>query len=215
MPELILRNLPFLAAGLWTTLTLAAWTFLCGTALAVVVALLRHFRVPGAAAACAAYVGFIQGTPILVVLLLCYFGLPAVFGYRTAAYPACVLGFTVFMAAYCAEDMRAGLRAVPAPLTEAATALGLSRPQVLRLVVLPLAARIALPAVFGQYVRMIKYTSVASVIGVTELTGAGLLVNARVFQPLAILGSVAATYLVMCIGVSLAGRALQRRLDTA
>jgi ABC-type amino acid transport system permease subunit len=79
--------------------------------------------------------------------------------------------------------------------------------------VLPLAARVTLPALFGQYVRMVKYTSVASVIGVTELMGSGVLVNARIFEPLPILGVVAAAYLVVCLAVSLTGRELQRRLD--
>ena len=212
MPDAVLRSLPFLAAGLWTTVTLTGWTALLGTALAVPVALARTLRVPVLAPLCALYVGLIRGTPVLVVLLLCYFALPALFGYRTAAYPACVLGFTVFLAAYCAEDMRAGLLAVPVPLIEAATALGLSRGRVLRLVVAPLALRVALPALFGQYVRMLKYTSVASVIGISELTGSGLLVNARIFQPLAILGLMAACYLVLCLSVSLTGRWLHRRL---
>jgi ABC-type amino acid transport system permease subunit len=93
-------------------------------------------------------------------------------------------------------------------------ALGLSRLRVLRLIVLPLAARVAVPALFGQYVRMLKYTSVASVLGVAELTGSGLLVNARVFRPLTILATVAATYLVICLSLSLSGRWLQRRLAT-
>jgi His/Glu/Gln/Arg/opine family amino acid ABC transporter permease subunit len=211
MPEVIRHNLPFLAAGLWTTLTLAAWTALLGTALAVPVALLRYFRVPVAAQLCAAYVGFIRGTPVLVVLLLCYFALPALLGYRTTPYPACVFGFSVFIAAYCAEDMRAGLQAVPTTVIEAGAALGLSRGRVLRLIVLPLAARIALPALFGQYVRMLKYTSVASMIGVSELTGSGLLVNARAFQPVTILASIGVVYLVICLSISLAGRWLQGR----
>ncbi|MEJ1975809.1 MAG: amino acid ABC transporter permease [Acetobacteraceae bacterium] len=172
MPEVILHNLPFFAAGLWTTVSIAAWTALCGTALAVPIALLRYFQVPVASQICAAYVGFVRGTPVLVMLMLCYFALPALFGYRTTAYPACVLGFSVFIAAYCAEDMRAGLLAVPPSVIEAGTALGLSRLRVLRLIVLPLAARVAVPALFGQYVRMLKYTSVASVLGVTELTAA-------------------------------------------
>ena len=213
MPEVLLRNLPFLADGFLLTLKIAGWTALLGTALAIPVALARYLRVPVAAQFCAAYVGLIRGTPVLVVLLMSYFGLPAAFGYRTSAYPACIGGFSVFIAAYCAEDMRAGLMAVPPALVEAGLALGLSRARVLRFIVLPLAARVTLPALFGQYVRMVKYTSVASVIGVNELMGSGVLVNARIFEPLPILGVVAAAYLVVCLAVSLTGRRLQRRLD--
>ena len=210
MPELILRNLPFLAAGLWTTVSLAVLTALAGTALALPMALSRYFRVPVLAQACAAYIGFIRGTPVLVVLLLCYFALPALLGYRTTAYAASALGFSVFLAAYCAEDMRAGLLVVPPALLEAGEALGLNRVAIIWKILLPLAARVAIPALFGQYVRMFKYTSVASVLGVAELTGSAMLVNARVFQPVAVLGSVALVYLVFCLGISLAGRRLQR-----
>ncbi len=211
MPEVIARNLPFLAAGLATTLSMAVLTALAGTILAAGIALARHLRIPVLSQGLAAYVGFMQGTPVLVVLLICYIALPAAFGFRTTGYAACTAGFALFLAAYCAEDMRAGLRAVPPSLIEAATALGLSRPKTLRLIVLPLAARVALPALIGQYVRMLKYTSVASVIGVPELTGSALMVNARVFQPFTILGSVALVYFALCLALSLTGRALQRR----
>ena len=214
MPDVLLRNLPFLATGLATTLSMAALTALFGTVLAVAIALIRHCRVPILSSVLAGYVGLIQGTPVLIVLLVCYVAVPAAIGVRVSGYAACVAGFALFLAAYCAEDMRAGLCAVPAPLTEAAGALGLSRGQVLRLVVLPLAARVAVPALLGQYVRMLKYTSVASVIGVPELTGSALMVNARVFQPVPLLGAVALTYFVLCLTLSLFGRALQRRWAT-
>lgn len=214
MPEVIARNLPFLATGLGTTLSMAVVTALAGTILAVVIALARHLRIQVLSQILAAYVGFIQGTPVLVVLLICYVAIPTALGVRLTGYAACTVGFSLFLAAYCAEDIRAGLRAVPASLTEAAAALGLSRPNTLRLIVFPLAARVALPALIGQYVRMLKYTSVASVIGVPELTGSALMVNARVFQPLTILGSVALTYFVLCLALSLTGRALQRRLTS-
>lgn len=131
MPEVIARNLPFLATGLGTTLSMAALTALAGTILAVGIALARHLRIPVLSQLLAAYVGFIQGTPVLVVLLICYVAIPTALGVRTTGYAACTAGFSLFLAAYCAEDIRAGLRAVPASLTEAAAALGLSRPKTL------------------------------------------------------------------------------------
>jgi len=212
MGELLLRNAPFLLAGLRATLVLAGWTALIGTILAMPVAMLRYLDVPVLGRACAAYIWFIRGTPLLVVLLLCYFALPALFGYRTTASAAALVGFIVFLAAYAAQDMLTGLQSVPRSLVEGAAALGLTRFQVIRLVVAPLGARIAIPALFGQYVRMFKYTSVASVLGATELTGSVLLVNGRVFQPLPLLGIAAAVYLVVCLSISLIGRWLHLRL---
>ena len=211
MPDAVIKNLPFLLAGLGNSVAIAAATALAGTTLAIVVALVRHSRIPVLSAVCAAYVWLIQGTPLLIVLLFCYIVLPASFGYRTTGTAACTLGFTLFLAAYCAEDIRAGLRAVPPALSEGGAALGLTRPQTLRLVVLPIAARAALPPIIGQYVRMVKYTSVASVIGVPEITGRALMVNARIFQPLTILAITAAAYFAICLTLSLTARRLQAR----
>jgi His/Glu/Gln/Arg/opine family amino acid ABC transporter permease subunit len=212
MGDLLLRNAPFLLAGLGATAVLAGWTMLFGTLLAIPVALVRYLEVPVLGTLCRAYMWFIRGTPLLVVLLLSYFALPALLGYRTTASSAALVGFIVFLAAYAAQDMLTGLASVPRGVVEAGAALGLTRFQVIRLVVLPLGARIAVPALFGQYVRMFKYTSVASALGATELTGSMLLVNSRVFQPLPLLGAAAAVYLVVCLTISLLGRWLHRRL---
>ena len=90
--------------------------------------------------------------------------------------------------------------------------MGLTPSQVLRFVVLPLAFRRVIPSLFNQYVRLFKFTSVASVIGVDEFTASALLVNARVFSPVTIILTVAATYLVLCSAISFAGRVLYAHL---
>ena len=101
---------------------------------------------------------------------------------------------------------------MPKGQIEAGLARGLRPREVLRLIVLPQALRAAIPMLFNQYVRLVKFTSVASVIGVHELTGDAMLVNARDFAPITILATIAATYLVCCSLISLAGRLLYRRL---
>jgi His/Glu/Gln/Arg/opine family amino acid ABC transporter permease subunit len=208
MPDVILKNLPFLLHGLWLTVELSAWSIVLGTLLGLLVGTIRFVRVPVLNVLAAIYVEFIRGTPLLVVLFITYFALPALFGYRTTAYRAAFFGFVLFIAAYLAEDFRAGLRAVRPTLIQAGLATGLTRWQVLRHIILPQAIRRVLPSLFNQYVRLIKFTSVASVIGVTELTGAGLLINARDFHPVKILATIAIVYLVVCSALSLAGRAL-------
>jgi His/Glu/Gln/Arg/opine family amino acid ABC transporter permease subunit len=211
MHDVILANRDFLAAGLLATLQISAVSIVLGTLLGASVALLRYMRIPFAARLCALYTGLIQGAPLLVVLLFCYFALPALFGYKTTAYWATVLSFSIFIGAYLAEDIRAGLQSVSPKLIQAALASGLSRPQVLRLVVLPIGVRSVIPPMIGQYVRLIKFTSVASIISVQELTGNALLVNARVFEPATILTFVAIVYLLVCQAVSLFGRWLDAR----
>jgi His/Glu/Gln/Arg/opine family amino acid ABC transporter permease subunit len=212
MPDVILKNLPFLLHGLWMTLDLSVWSIALGTLLGLFVGIVRFVRLPILNTLALVYVEFIRGTPLLVVLFITYFALPALFGYRTTAYRAAIFGFVLFIGAYLAEDFRAGLRAIRPTLIQAALATGLTRWQVLQHIILPQAVRRVLPSLFNQYVRLVKFTSVASVIGVTELTGAGLLVNAREFHPVTILATIAIVYLVLCSALSLAGRALYAHL---
>ncbi len=212
MPDVFRDNLPFLLHGLAVTVELAAWTMICGTLVGLVVGSIRFLEIPVLGAISSIYVEFIRGTPLLVMLFITYFAFPALLHYQTTAFWAAVVGFILFIGAYLAEDIRAGLRSVPAGQVDAALAVGLTRWQALRLIVVPQAIRRMIPALFNQYVRLFKFTSVASVIGVNEYTGAALLVNAREFQPVAIILSVAATYLIHCYGISLIGRVLYARL---
>jgi len=211
MPDVILKNLPFLLHGLWMTLNLSVWSIVLGTLLGLVVGLVRFVRLPVLNTLALVYIEFIRGTPLLVVLFITYFALPALFDYHTTAYRAAIFGFVMFIGAYLAEDFRSGLRAIRPTLIQAGLATGLTRWQVLRYIILPQAVRRVVPSLFNQYVRLVKFTSVASVIGVTELTGAGLLVNAREFHPVTILATLAIVYLLLCSVLSLAGRTLYAR----
>jgi His/Glu/Gln/Arg/opine family amino acid ABC transporter permease subunit len=211
MHNVLVMNRHFFAEGLLATLQISAISIVCGTAIGVVVALLRYLRVPVVARFCTLYVELMQGAPLLVVLLFCYFALPALLGYKTSGYWASVLSFSIFIGAYLSEDIRSGLTSVSPKLIQAGLASGLTYLQVLRLIVLPIGVRTVIPPVIGQYVRLIKFTSVASIINVQELTGNALLVNARVFEPALILGFIAIVYLVVCQAVSLFGRWLNAR----
>lgn len=212
MPEVILKNLPFLLAGLRLTAEIALLSIVGGTLLGLAIGMLRYLRVAVVAQCLDLYVLFMRGTPLLVVLFICYFGLPALLGYKTSAYWAAVGGFILFIGAYLAEDVRTGLRSVPQGLVQAALATGLTRAKVLRLIVVPIALRNVIPNLFNQYVRLFKFTSVASVIGVNEFTGSAMLVNGREFAPITIIGFIALTYLALCFAISAVGRVLYARL---
>lgn len=209
--EVVWRNLPFLLRGLLLTLQMAALVIAGGTVFGLLVGILRTTRLPVLKQLAIAYIEVIRGTPLLVVLFVVYFGLPPVVGYKLTAYQAAVIGFIVFIGAYIAEDYRSGLASVPRGQIEAGLASGLNKRQVLQHIVLPQAVRRMLPALFNQFIRLTKFTSVASVIGVPELTGAALTVNAREFQPLPIIFALAATYLLVCYSLSLVGRWLNVR----
>jgi len=209
--SVLARNLPYLAGAFALTLETAALVIVGGTVAGVLLGLARSTRGRALRGAVALYIGLIRGTPLLVVLFVVYFAVPSLTGHRFTAYEAAVIGFIAFIAAYIAEDVRSGIRSVPRGQIEAALASGLSRGQVVRLVVLPQAIRRMIPALFNQFVRLLKFTSVASAIGVTELTGATLAVNAREFQPLPLLTGLALAYFAACYALSLVGRWLNRR----
>ena len=209
--SVVARNLPYLAMGFAVTLQTAILVILGGSVVGLFLGLARSGRVPGLLHAAALYIEFIRGTPLLVVLFIVYFAIPPVIGHRFTAYAAAVIGFIAFIGAYIAEDVRSGLASVPRGQIEAGLASGLVTLQVLRFVILPQAIRRMIPVLFSQFVRLLKFTSVASVIGVTELTGATLAVNAREFKPLPLLTALALAYFAACYALSLLGRWLNRR----
>lgn len=213
MPDfsVIARNLPYLLGGLAVTVQTAMLVIIGGALFGIGLGILRTGRFASARLLAAAYIELIRGTPLLVVLFFVYFGIPPVIGHRFTAYQAAVLGFILFIGAYIAEDFRSGVASVPRGQVEAGLAGGLSHRQVLRYVILPQAVRRMIPTLFNQFVRLVKFTSVASVIGVTELTGAAMAVNAREFRPVPILAALAGAYFVLCYALSLFGRWLNRR----
>src|SRR5437764_8552026 len=145
MPEVMLDNLPFLLRGLALTLALAGLTIVGGTLIGLAVGLVRFRRVPVLGHILGAYVEFVRGTPLLVMLFITYFAFPALLHYQTSAFWAAATGFVLFIGAYLAEDIGAGLRSVTAGQIDAALAIGLTRAQVLRFVVLPQAIRRMIP----------------------------------------------------------------------
>lgn len=157
-----------------------------------------------------AFTQLVQGTPLLVLLLLTYFGLSAV-GVEIGPFSAASVALIVYAGAFLATIWRAAIDSVASGQWEGATALGLRRGQQLRLVVLPQAMRVALAPTCGFVVQAIKNTSLASLIGFIELTRAGQMVSNATFQPLPAFGTVAGVYFVLCLPLTLLTEWLERR----
>src|SRR5207237_2482846 len=159
----------------------------------------------------AVYVEVLRGTPLMFQLFTIFFVLPA-FGLKIGAFWAGVLGLAINYSAYEAEIYRAGLRAIPVGQLEAALALGMSRWQALRRVVIPQAVRIVIPPVTNDFIALFKDTSVCSVITITELTKQYnvLAMSTGAILELAILTSL--LYLAMSYPLSLFARWSERRL---
>jgi polar amino acid transport system permease protein len=161
------------------------------------------------------YIRLFQGTPLLMQLFLVYYGVAVLTGIRIDPWPAVIIAFTAYAAAILGDIWRGCIEAVPREQWEAAEALSLRRPSIMRLVILPQAVRIAIPPTVGFLVQLIEGTSVASIIGFVELTRAGQLMTNVTFQPMTIYPVVAGFYFALCWPLSMLSQALEKRMDAA
>jgi len=160
----------------------------------------------------AVYIQIIQGTPVLIILFLSFYGL-AIYGFKLPPMVAATIAMTVYSSAYLGEIWRGCIEAVAVPQWEASTALAMNRWQQLRYVILPQAMRIALPPTVGFLVQIVKNTSIASIIGLVELTQAGKLISNATFQPFLVFPIVAAIYFLFCYPLSRVSFILERKLN--
>ncbi|MBR0687862.1 amino acid ABC transporter permease [Bradyrhizobium manausense] len=203
-------ELLFLLKGLQWTLALSAIGFLCGGITGLAVALARTSGSAAMERVTATYIALFQGTPLLMQLFVVYYGL-ALIGLKLDAWIAVAIGFTLHASAYLGEIWRGSIEAVPRGQTEAANALGLRYLARTKDIVLPQALRISLPATIGFLVQLIKGTSLAAIVGFTELTRAGSIISNQMFKPLLVFGIVGALYFALCWPLSLYGARLERR----
>jgi polar amino acid transport system permease protein len=201
----------FLLQGLKWTILLSALGFAGGAVGGLGIALARTSKWANLRKVTAVYIGVFQGTPLLMQLFVVYYGL-ALIGIQFDAWIAVAIGFTLHASAYLGEIWRGSIEAVPRGQVEAANALGLKYLARTRHVVLPQAIRISLPATIGFLVQLIKGTSLAAIVGFTELARAGSILSNQIFQPLLIYAIVGVMYFVMCWPLSLYGSRLEHRL---
>jgi len=204
----------FLLTGLKWTVALSAVGFVFGGVSGLGVALLRTSGIAPLERATAGYIALFQGTPLLMQLFVVYYGL-ALVGLKLDAWIAVAIGFTLHASAYLGEIWRGSIDAVPKGQTEAAKALSLRYVSRMKDVILPQAIRISLPATIGFLVQLIKGTSLAAIVGFTELTRAGNIVSNQIFQPLLVFGIVGILYFLLCWPLSLYGSHLERRMAIA
>jgi polar amino acid transport system permease protein len=202
-----------LLAARWTVV-LSLIAFVGGSAVGIVIALLRvaEARLPRWFA-----IGFIrifQGTPLLLQLFLVFFGGDMI-GIPLGAWLSVMLGLSLNAGAFLGEIWRGAIQAVPSGQVEAARALGLHYGARMLRVVCPQALRIAIPPTVGFLVNLIKSTSLAAIIGFVELTRAGQQLNNATFRPFVIFGLVALVYFVMCWPLTIAASRLEKRLALA
>ncbi|OAN89144.1 amino acid ABC transporter permease [Sulfitobacter geojensis] len=185
--------------------------------LASVMAVERVFRIPVLDVFVRLFISFFRGTPLLVQLFLFYYGLPQVLAFLTTidGVTATIMGLTLHFSAYMAESIRAAILGVDRSQWEASQAVGMTQTQMMLHIILPQAARVAAPTLVNYFIDMIKGTSLAFTLGVTELMGATQKEAAGSFLYFEAFLVVAAIYWIMVESLSFAQRHLETYLNKA
>ena len=206
--KLALDSAPFLLKGAEFTVFLSLGGMFFGLLLGFGLALMRLSRFMVARGISRVYVSFFRGTPLLVQLFVIYYGLPQV-GIELDPLPAALIGFSLNMAAYVCEILRAAISSVDRGQWEAAASIGMTRGQTLRRAILPQAARTALPPLGNSFISLVKDTALAATIQVPELFRQAQLITARTFEVFTMYLAAALIYWVLASALS----ALQNRLE--
>lgn len=192
---------PILSAGFAYTIPLTLVSFAIGLILAVIVALVRIANVRVFAKIAAFYVWIVRGTPLLVQIFIIFYGLPNA-GIILDPVVAAVIAFSLNVGAYSSETVRAAILSIPKGQWEAGYSLGMTYYQALRRVVLPQAAKVSVPPLFNSFIGLVKDTSLAANITVTEMFMVTQRVAAATYEPLALYCEVAFLYLIFCTVLS-------------
>ncbi|TYO97200.1 amino acid ABC transporter permease [Desulfallas thermosapovorans] len=230
--EVAIQSLPFLVKGAGVTVFITLFSVAIGCVIGLIAGLSRLSKNRLLRVLATAYVDFFRGTPLLVQILLVYYGVPALLNdaqgflmenygmpqlienYAMPRLLAAIMACSLNSGAYVAEIFRAGVQSIEKGQMEAARSLGMTHGQAMRFVILPQAFKRVIPPLFNEIIAMLKDTSLLSVIGIIELTKSGMLVVARTYEAFAIYITIALFYLVMTFSLSRYVDYLERRLKT-
>ena len=209
--------LPVILRFVPLTFGMAVGSMIGALVLAAVLAVIRVLRIPVAHQAAGVFISFFRGTPLLVQLFLFYFGLPQIVPAMTGidGVTAAIIGLTLHFSAYMAESIRGAILGVDRSQWEAAASIGMTQGQLLRRIILPQAARTAAPTLMNYFIDMIKSTSLAFTLGVTEMMGAAQKEAAGSFLYLEAFLVVALFYWVIVETLSVGQRRLESSLGKA
>jgi polar amino acid transport system permease protein len=202
---------PFFLKGLWMTSKIAFISLLTCTLIGFLLGIFRSGNNIILKRLVGVYVAFVRGTPFVVQIFIVFFILPE-WGIQLDPFPAALLAMAIMGSAFICEIVAGGIKSIPKGQWEAATSSGLSLVQALRLVVVPQAMKVILPPLVGQYVLLIKDTSVVSVIGVMELTRVGWVTVVRIPEGLMVFSLVGALYFVISYPLILLSNFLEQKM---
>lgn len=214
MWDLIVRAYPLLVEGLTVTIFLGTTSFALGSAIGLLVALARLSGIPPLTAFAVVYLSIFRGTPMLVQILLIYFGLPQL-GISLDPIPSAIIALSLGVASYQSENFRSGILGVEKGQREAALSIGMTYWQAMRRIVFPQALRIATPTIGNRFIALMKDTSLASVVTVVELTRVAERIGSATFRYLEMFVIIAAIYWAISTVLSIGQETLERRMARA
>lgn len=192
--EVVGENLPFLLEGLKTTFALAVIIMILGSILGLVLAVIRTTRTPVLTQFATGYVEFFRTTPLYTQLVWLYLCLPLITGIAIPRFETAVIAFSLNLAAFQSEIFRAGVLSISKGQTEAAMAIGMTRMQAMRRIILPQAVSRVVPPTASNWIGLFKDTAIVSLIAVQELMFRGRVMAVNSYRPLEIFTAVALIY---------------------
>ncbi|MBS4009207.1 putative transporter subunit: permease component of ABC superfamily transporter [Roseovarius sp. EC-HK134] len=209
--------MPVILSYVPLTLAMASVAMVCALVLSALLAVERVVRVPILDWLVIVFISFFRGTPLLVQLFLFYYGLPQVLSVLTRidGVTAAILGLMLHFAAYMAESIRAAIISVDRSQWEAGQSIGMTQWQLMQRIILPQAARVAAPTLVNYFIDMLKATSLAFTLGVTEMMGAAQKEAAGSFLYFEAFLVVAVIYWGMVEALNQGQKALESYLDKA
>jgi polar amino acid transport system permease protein len=211
--EIVVEHWPDLLEGLGLTLLMALISITVGTFFGTILAFLKMFSNKVVRAIVSGYIEIIRGTPMLVQIFILYFALP-VYGIRISAFNAAVIGFILNCAAYQAEYTRGAIMSIEKNQMTAARSLGMTKSQAILSVILPQTIKNAIPAWTNEFIYLLKYTSLAYIVGAEELMEKAKVIASRNFMYFEVYIIVAVIYLVLVLLLTWVLRKIEQKLET-
>lgn len=203
---------PMVSGALTATIPLAIISFVLGLAVALMVALMRISANKVVSGIARGYISIIRGTPLLVQLFVIFYGLPSL-GVTIDPWPSAIIAFTLNVGGYAAEIIRAAILSVPGGQWEAGYTIGMSKTRTLYKLILPQATRVAIPPLSNTFISLVKDTSLASMILVTEMFRRAQEIAATTYEFMLLYMEAAAIYWVICLVLSAVQDRMESRLE--
>lgn len=203
---------PMLKAGFIYTIPLTVVSFVIGLLIAVLVALIQISNLRALKQIAKFYVWIFRGTPLLVQLFIIFYGLPNA-GIKIEPIPSAIIAFALNVGAYSSETIRAAILSVPKGQWEASYSVGMNYSQTLVRTIFPQAAKVSIPPLFNTFIGLVKDTSLAATITVTEMFMETQRIVARTYEPLVLYCEVAVIYLLFCTVLSQLQKYSEKRLS--